>query len=257
MLYTSPVIPDSISSSDRLFGPGRNLRTVIFDLDGTLRFNCPSYTEAFYDYAVSLGAPDGAEQRRRAMRWTHYYWAQSDELFVDLQAFPGSEEQFWLNYAVRSLRAFDCPEECIREIASKVHAYMTHHHQPVPWVPPEVPETLGALQAAGYQLALVTNRNRPCQEELAELGLLDYFELTLTAGEAGAWKPDPAIFALALQRLGATAEAAIYVGDNYYADVVGARGAGLRPVLLDPQDIFPDADCPVIRTLTELQVLIR
>lgn len=134
---------------------------------------------------------------------------------------------------------------------------MTHHHQPAAWVPPDVPETLSALRAAGYQLALVTNRNRPCQDELAELGLLDYFELALTAGEAGTWKPDPAIFALALQRLGATAEAVIYVGDNYYADVVGARRAGLQPVLLDPQDVFPDADCPVIRTIGELPSLIR
>lgn len=251
------MIPASISPPNRLFGLGRSLRTVIFDLDGTLRFNHPSYTEAFYDYAVSLGAPDGAERRRRAMRWTHYYWAQSDELFIDLQAFPGDGEAFWLNYAVRSLRAFDCPEECLQEIAPKVHAYMTHHHQPVAWVPPDVPQTLSALQAAGYQLALVTNRNRPCQDELAELGLLDYFELALTAGEASAWKPDPAIFTLALQRLDATAEAAIYVGDNYYADVVGARRAGLQPVLLDPQDVFPDADCPVIRTIGELQSLIR
>jgi HAD superfamily hydrolase (TIGR01549 family) len=72
-----------------------------------------------------------------------------------------------------------------------------------------VPETLQALKAAGYQLALVTNRSQPCHEELAQLGLLEFFELALTAGEASAWKPDPAIFTQALQRLCANAEAAI------------------------------------------------
>ncbi len=78
----------------------------------------------------------------------------------------------------------------------------------------------------------------------------------MTAGEAGAWKPDPAIFALALQRMGAPASTAAYVGDNYYADVVGARRAGLQPLLLDPQELFPEAGCPVIRTIGELQALV-
>ena len=241
----------------RLLDLGRGVRTLLFDLDGTLRLNRPSSTETFFDQAVSLGAPDGAERRLRAHRWTHYYWAQSDELFLDMQTYPGSEDEFWLNYTVRSLRAFGCPEPRLQEIASQVHAYMTYEHKPVSWVPPDVPETLRLLQAAGYQLGVVTNRSRPCAEELAQLGLLEFFELALTAGEANAWKPDPAIFTQALQRLGASASAAVYVGDNYYADVVGARLAGLQPVLLDPQDLFPEAGCPVILTIGDLQALVR
>jgi len=251
------VFPGSFSPENRLFDLRSSLRTVIFDLDGTLRFNQPSYTEAFYNYAVHLGVPDGSEQRRRALRWTHYYWAQSGELFLDLQTYPGNGDDFWLNYAMRSLRAFDCPEICIQEFAPPLHEYMTTQHKSVAWVPPDAPETLHLLKAAGYQLALVTNRSQPCDEELAQLGLLDFFELALTAGEAGAWKPDPMIFSLALQRLGASAEVAIYVGDNYFADVVGARQAGLQPVLLDPQEVFPDAECTVIRAIRELQVLVQ
>jgi putative hydrolase of the HAD superfamily len=191
------------------------------------------------------------------LRWTHYYWAQSDELSIDLQAFPGRQDDFWLNYAVRSLRAFDCPEACIQELALQVHAYMTNQHQPVAWVPPEAPETLRILKAAGYQLALVTNRSQPCHEELDQLGLLEFFELALTAGEAKAWKPNPAIFHQALERLGATAGESMYVGDNYFADVVGAGAAGLRTVLLDPQELFPEAECLIIRAIEELQALVE
>jgi FMN phosphatase YigB (HAD superfamily) len=251
------VISDSSSPDRCLPDLKRSLRTVIFDLDGTLRFNRPSSTETFFDHAVSLGVPEGADQRKHALRWTHYYWAQSDELFLDLQTYPDSGDDFWLNYAMRSLRAFDCPEDCIQEIAPLVHEYMTTQHNPISWVPPDVPETLYVLKAAGYQLALVTNRSQPCDDELAQLGLLDFFELALTAGEANAWKPDRAIFTLALQRLSAVAEATIYVGDNYYADVVGARQAGLQPVLLDPEGVFPDAECPVIRAIGELQALVE
>lgn len=250
-------MPELNSSHNRLLEIKGHLHTVIFDLDGTLRFNHPSSTDTFLDYAAGLGVPDGAEHRRRVWRWTHYYWAQSDELFLDLQTFPGSEDEFWLNYAERSLRAFDCPEECVRKIAPLVHEYMMNQHKPISWVPPVVPETLGMLKTAGYQLALVTNRDQPVQEELAQLGLASFFELALTAGEANAWKPDPAIFTLALQRLGAAAESAIYVGDNYYADVIGASRAGLHPVLLDPQQLFPEAECIVIRTIGDLQALVQ
>jgi FMN phosphatase YigB (HAD superfamily) len=250
------VIPGP-SGSDSPFAKLRgDLRTLIFDLDGTLRFNHPSYVETFYNQAVLLGVPDGAECRWRAMRWSHYYWAQSGELAMDRQIYADDGEGFWLNYAVRSLRAFDCPEPRLQEIALQVQLYMTEQHRPVAWVPPEARETLQALKSAGYRLALVTNRGQPCHDELAGLGLLDFFELALAACEAGAWKPDPEIFTLALKRLDAEAGTAMYVGDNYFADVIGARQAGLQPVLLDPQGIFPEADCLVIRAIKELQDLV-
>ena len=47
-------------------------------------------------------------------------------------------------------------------------------------------------------------------------------------------------------------ESTIHVGDLYFVDVIGARHAGLRGVLLDEADLRPDADCPRVRTLHEL-----
>jgi len=49
----------------------------------------------------------------------------------------------------------------------------------------------------------------------------------------------------------------MYVGDNYFADVVGARGAGLQPVLYDPAGIYPEANCPVIVSLDGLLELFE
>jgi FMN phosphatase YigB (HAD superfamily) len=49
----------------------------------------------------------------------------------------------------------------------------------------------------------------------------------------------------------------IYVGDNYYADVVGARRAGLRPVLYDPGSLFPESECPAIKSFDELKAVIK
>ena len=48
----------------------------------------------------------------------------------------------------------------------------------------------------------------------------------------------------------------VYVGDNYYIDIVGARNVGITPILIDPENIFPDAECKVIRTLSELRMMV-
>jgi hypothetical protein len=47
------------------------------------------------------------------------------------------------------------------------------------------------------------------------------------------------------------------VGDNYFADVIGSRRAGLTPILYDAQGIFPDADCATIKTFDELNSVIK
>ena len=70
------------------------------------------------------------------------------------------------------------------------------------------------------------------------------------------YKPDPGIFKHALDRAKVSAQETVYVGDNYFADVVGSRRAGLQPVLYDPNSIFPEADCTVIKSFDELQTVV-
>ena len=62
---------------------------------------------------------------------------------------------------------------------------------------------------------------------------------------------------LALRRVNLSPQDAVYVGDNYYADVVGARRAGLTPILYDPRGIFPDPDCTTIKSFDELSSVIK
>ena len=72
----------------------------------------------------------------------------------------------------------------------------------------------------------------------------------------GLRKPDPAVFGHALAVLGVTPARCLYVGDSIRNDVDGARAAGLEPVLVDPYDDHPDADCRRVRQLTELMTLL-
>jgi len=68
----------------------------------------------------------------------------------------------------------------------------------------------------------------------------------------GIEKPDPQIFALALARMGIAPDDALYVGDLYEVDVVGARAAGLDVVLLDPHDVHSDLDVLRARDVVEV-----
>ena len=80
--------------------------------------------------------------------------------------------------------------------------------------------------------------------------MLDFI---LSSCLVGAEKPDPRIFQVALEKAGTRPEETMHVGDQYYADVTGARGVGIVPVLIDRLDTFPDQnDCIRVRGLDEV-----
>lgn len=233
------------------------VRAILFDLDGTLRYNCPSSVQTFLDYAAQLGAPDTTEAHLKAHRWTHSYWAQSPELMADLRRFGADETGFWTHHAEIQLIAMGCSPEQAAAIGPELHRRMAENYRPQDWVPPDVPATLALLQQAGFILGVVSNRTKPYLDQLEALGLKDFFQFALAGGEVNAYKPDPELFQAALQRLGMQPDETVYVGDNYYADVLGSQRAGLRPVLVDPEGIFPEARCPVIRTIGELPAVLE
>ena len=223
-------------------------RSVLFDLDGTLRISVPSGMEMFLEYARQLGFEVTENQALEGARWNHWYWAQSDELIEDLEA--GDEMILWTRYSQRLLGAVGVTEpsqEQAQAITEQFADYAPHSE-----LNDGALETLAGLKDAGYCVALVSNRRNPLDEVVADLGLDEFFSFTLAAGEIGIWKPDPGILLEAMERGKCEASTSIYVGDNYYADVVCAQVAGLTPVLLDPQGIFPDADCRVIDALPDL-----
>jgi putative hydrolase of the HAD superfamily len=85
-------------------------------------------------------------------------------------------------------------------------------------------ETVRRLQARGLALCVVSNWDSGLAEHLARL---DLHLPVVTSAEAGAPKPDPRIFRLALERLAVEAGRALHVGDSP-EDEAGARAAGMR-----------------------------
>lgn len=112
---------------------------------------------------------------------------------------------------------------------------------------------LDTLRRAGVKTAAVSNTEDGRVEELLELiGLGGQFDLVLDSFVVGVRKPDPAIFALALARLGVEPGEAVFVGDSYGHDCLPALAAGMRAVLIDPLDLHPESVCPRVRSLGEL-----
>ena len=229
------------------------VNTIFFDLDGTLRHKRPMPSDAMLAFAIQAGIDDSPEKRREIAVWEHYYWGRSEELLGDIDAHDGFTEAFWENYVKRHLSVFGCDRSCIESLTSVVAHYMQEEYNPEIYVESGTAETLQKLIDAGFQLGLLSNRREPCQETLEEMGLLQYFPLVLVAGEVGAWKPETPLFEHAVAKFGIEPQEAVYIGDNYFTDVVGSQSAGLQPVLYDPRNVFPDAECPVIRAIAELQ----
>ena len=88
-----------------------------------------------------------------------------------------------------------------------------------------------------------------------------------TSAEVGAAKPDRVIFARALELAGVDAGAAVHAGDSVEADVLGARAAGIAPVLVDRRagdglrsvgaGAAAPAGVPVVGSLAGLAALVR
>jgi HAD superfamily hydrolase (TIGR01509 family) len=106
---------------------------------------------------------------------------------------------------------------------------------------------LSALRSAGLGLTVVSNANGTLCAHLQRLGLDRWFHCVLDSCDVGVEKPDPRFFEMALERSGARRETTIHVGDLYHVDIVGARAAGLRGVLLDEAGLYEEADCPRVR----------
>ncbi|MBI4188667.1 MAG: HAD family hydrolase [Chloroflexi bacterium] len=118
--------------------------------------------------------------------------------------------------------------------------------------------TLKTLKERNLTLGLLSNIDWDMQPVCARLGLGPYINFTVTAGEVGADKPEPAFFLAALRKAGVNASEAIHVGDQYKIDIAGAKGVGIKAILIDRYGSSPEpVDCPRIHTLPELTAYIR
>lgn len=110
----------------------------------------------------------------------------------------------------------------------------------------DVKPALERLRERGERLAVISNWDASLPDVLARLGLAPLFDAILTSAQAGARKPDPAIFS----SLGFPVS--LHVGDSVKEDVAGARAAGIEPVLLRRDGAGGPAGVRTIASLSDL-----
>jgi HAD superfamily hydrolase (TIGR01549 family) len=151
------------------------------------------------------------------------------------------------------LKATDLPfdHEALHRAAEEFEATHTRDNL---WshMPEEVPGALKRLRGAGYRLAVLSNTESNLRDRIADAGIGPFFETLVISAEVGSEKPDRKIFDEALRRMAVAPERAIHVGDFYSIDVVGARNAGITPVLLDARGLSPDRDVTRVDSLMDM-----
>jgi HAD superfamily hydrolase (TIGR01549 family) len=157
----------------------------------------------------------------------------------------------WLFFDLILAHAGVARSEGTAAALAELHTYHTASNL-WEYVPDDVLPAVEALRRRGLRIVVVSNANGTLRAHLDRLQLTSRFDVVLDSADEGVEKPDPRFFEIALEKSGARKDTTIHVGDLYYVDVVGARSAGLRGVLLDEADLRPDADCPRVRSLDEL-----
>jgi putative hydrolase of the HAD superfamily len=205
------------------------LRAVTLDAAGTL-FDVAEPVGATYERAAAAhGIAVDAAAVERGFR--------AGLAIAPPLAFPGASpvrlaehERAWWYTLVRSAFGAAAASPAFDACFADLYA---HYARPDAWrVHPEVPDALRALRAQGLRLGIVSNFDGRLPGLVAGLGLASLVDAVTYSTEAGAAKPDPAIFHGALRRLGVAPAEALHAGDDPRVDVQGARAAGLAALLV-------------------------
>jgi len=122
----------------------------------------------------------------------------------------------------------------------------------------DVMPALDALKKRGLQLGLISNIEQNMTATLDKLGLAAKLDIIVTSQDAGFTKPNPGIFQYALKKSGVKPDESVYVGDQYQVDMVGAKGAGMKGILLDRDDYYQEKiECPRLKTLGDIVEFLR
>ncbi len=221
------------------------IRAVFFDFGDTLVSLSPSKEELFVQSARSLGLELSLAVVRRAYQIVDFHNKYSS---VHLKDRAG----FYRSYNEQLCEAIGISSH-LEELLPILAARFKENKR---WqLIDGAAEVLSFLHQRKVPLALVANWDRDLPKLAERLEIRQFFATIVSSQEAGVEKPDREIFerALAALSLSVKTETILYVGNEYRADVLGARGAGLIPVLIDRSGVYPHADCLCYASLRQWQ----
>lgn len=230
-----------------------DIGAVLFDLDGTLIKHtrhiedlCRETFDAFEDRLAPVTAD----------RFWETFWAKNRDMWYMAVDGVLSGDVARLYSFVNSLRALKVDDHLAKPMLEDWEGRIISATR----LYDDALSTIGQLRSIGLGLGIVTNGFTTMQSRKIRHHVLDtQVDFVLISEQVGVYKPDRAIFDLALARAGVAASQALFVGDTPSSDIEGARNAGLQAVLIDVRDTWTRVEMdgvPKIRRLTELLPLL-
>jgi len=228
------------------------IKAVFFDWFNTLARFDPPREELYSQVLGEFGIGVSPQKLMPGVFAADNYWFEENARSAIRDRSP--EEQKEVNIHYQKTLLAEVGINASRELLLKIVKRMRELFSGVTFVLfDDVLAVLPRLKQRGLILGLLTNLARDMVPICNKLGLEPHIDFIITSGEVGVDKPDPLIFLAALERAGVNAAETIHVGDQYKVDVIGARGVGIAPILIDRYNLHPEvSDCPRIVSLTEL-----
>ena len=226
-------------------------KAVFFDVDFTLIYPGPAFQGTGYrDFCAKHDVTVDVLTFERAVM------AASSLLDTNGDVY---DPEIFVQYTMRIIEHMggsgDGVERAAREIYDEWSA--CHHFE----MYEDVPDVLRALHATGLKIGLISNTQRSLTAFQTHFSLEGLFAAAVSSYDHGYMKPHRSIFEAALRQVDVAAHEAMMVGDSVPADIAGARGMGMRAVLVSRSgrtahlDACPP-DVPRIRSLRELPDLL-
>jgi putative hydrolase of the HAD superfamily len=167
------------------------------------------------------------------------------------KTFRYCEKENWKDYLTFWMQYVGTPEPAIPEILTRIHERHRREHL-WSWPDPTAAEVFAQLKKLGYRLGVISNSDGSIAGSMQKFGFASFFDCMIDSHVVGVEKPNSKIFEIALTQLNISAERCVYIGDNYDRDVIGARNAGMTPILLDPFEVVAETDVIRIKVLGDL-----
>ncbi len=232
----------------------QSIRAVLFDVGFTLLYPYPSTAALIQSAFAASGFPTSLTDIMRSLKRESHRFETSGMILDGVWANDKHIQEMWIDF-FSAIAADFVPPESVHPCAMEALQYSRGQNA---WkIYDDVVETLEKLHG-NVTLGIVSDWSTDLGAILRKHQLLRYFDVLIISAAHQKAKPDPRLFETALERANALGDYAIYIGDSYLHDVLGARASNIHPVLLNRGKTADSKTmgCPVISSLAEVPILL-
>jgi HAD superfamily hydrolase (TIGR01549 family) len=222
------------------------IKAVFFDFFNTLAYFEPPRENTYADIAAQLGVKVTPARIAAALPEADAYWRSENFKKPVREREQDDKLAVYREYGSRILAGTGATSDQALQMLASAFSQG--------WVFKSFPDAVPALKQVKERkliTGLISNVGQEIDSYCLELGFEPFLDYKVTSFEVGYDKPRPEIFQLALDKAGIKAGDSIFIGDVYDQDIVGAKGVGMKPILIS-RNGGTNYDCIVISDLSQV-----